>query len=72
MLIKASLFYYRISFIIMNTEKEITFSELRGKFTKDFDTFGKMVKMFTVRIPSLSSLWASVLQGLKRQMVQIV
>ena len=29
----------------MNTEKEITFSELRGKFTKDFDTFGKMVSM---------------------------
>jgi hypothetical protein len=27
----------------MTTEKEITFTELKGKFTKDFDTFGKMV-----------------------------
>ena len=27
----------------MNVEKEVTISELKGKFTKDFDTFGKMV-----------------------------
>lgn len=63
-----------ISFIIdyifiMNTEKEITITELRGKFTKDFDTFGKMVRMTSCRIPMLSSLLASVSQELKRLMV---
>ena len=53
----------------MNTEKEITITELRGKFTKDFDTFGKMVSMASCRIPSLSSLLANVSPELKRLVV---
>lgn len=65
-----------ISFIIdyifiMNTEKEITITELRGKFTKDFDTFGKMVRMAPCRIPLLSLLLASVSPELKRLMVLV-
>ena len=33
----------------MNVEKEVTISELKGKFTKDFDTIGKMVSLTSIK-----------------------
>lgn len=68
--------FYVISFIIddifiMNTEKEITITELRGKFVKDFDTFGKMVSMVSCRTLLLSSLLESVSPELKRLKVLV-
>jgi hypothetical protein len=56
----------------MNTEKEITFTDLRAKFTKDFDSFGKMVVMHSCRTPLFSSPSASVWPALKRLMVRLV
>lgn len=53
----------------MNTEKEITITDLRGKFTKDFDTFGKMVDHSAFRILSLSLSLAKLLLALRQPTV---
>lgn len=55
----------------MNTEKEITITDLKGKFTKDFDSFGKMVVMTSFRTPLCSSPLASALPELKRLTVLV-
>lgn len=55
----------------MNTEKEIVISDLKGKFTKDFDTFGKMVNAYQFRILLFSLRSANATGGPKQLIVKL-
>lgn len=53
-------------------EKTLTLTNIKAKFRKDFDTFGKMVKHFLRRIPTWSSKLALLLLRPKSQKVWLL